>query len=183
MAHWHEVEDLLRGCARDDVADRGAVRPTLVAFAGARPLLLARWRPFEPTEGHAALSELLTLTTALRGDRLAVAIGATVRLLDEPAGSTAPGARGDPPDALVLVSVEASGGGTARRCTLTPFELERRTGGVLWGRPVRCDSVAGWLVQALAAAVHAQATEMDVGAAALRCLALGHELRSPVTQE
>jgi hypothetical protein len=181
MRYWHEVEDWLRGCARDDVADRGAVRPTLVAFAGTRPLLVARWRPFEPTDGHAALSELLALTTALGGDRLAVAIGATVRSLDEPAGSTALGARGDPRDALMLASVEGSVAGTRPRCTLTPFE--RRTGGVLWGRPVSCDAVAGWLVRALAEAVHAEATETDVGAVALRCLVLGHELHVPVTQE
>lgn len=181
MRHWHEVEDWLRGCARDDVAQRGAIRPTLVAFAGTRPLLVARWRPFEPTDGHAALSELLAVTTPLGGDRLAVAIGATVRSLDEPAWSTSAGAGGNAADALVIASVEGSATGTGPWCTLTPYECH--AGDVLWGRPVRCDAVAGWLVQALVDAAHAEASEEDAVTAAMHCLALGHELHVPMTYE
>ena len=179
MKLWHEVEDWLRGCARDDVAQRGAIRPTLVAFAGTRPLLVARWRPFEPTGGHAALSELLAVTTPLGGDRLAVAIGATVRSLDEPAWSTCAGAGANPADALVIASVESTG--TGPRCTLTPYE--RHAGDVLWGSPVRCDAVAGWLVQALVDAAQAQASDEDAVTAAMHCLARGHELHVPMSHE
>jgi hypothetical protein len=181
MRHWHEVEDWLRGCARDDVAQRGAIRPTLVAFAGTRPLLVARWRPFEPFGGHAALSELLAVTTPLGGDRLAVAIGATVRSLDKPAPSTCAGAGANAPDALVIVSVEGDAADAGPRSTLTPFE--RHAGDVRWGRPVRSDAVAGWLVRALVDAAHAGASDEDAVQAAMHCLARGHELHVPMTNE
>jgi hypothetical protein len=180
MRHWHEVEDWLRACAHDDVVVRGAIRPTLVAFAGARPLLIARWRPFAPREGHVALTELLSVTTPLGADRLAVAIGGTVRSLDGPSAQPPPVAGDGARDALVVATAERDVG-EAPRCTLTPFE--RSTCGVQWGLPDVSDAVAGWLPHMLRAAVHAavptRPSADDVAARALRCLVLGHELRVP----
>jgi hypothetical protein len=180
MRHWHEVEDWLRGCAHDDVVACGAIRPTLVAFAGARPLLVARWRPFAPGDGHAALAELLSVTTPLGGDRLAVAIGGTVTPLD---GATAPRDIGEGAgDALVIASAQR-GNGTPPRCTLTPFE--RGADGVQWGLPGASEAVAGWLPQMLARAVAAPAAAEcstgDIAARTLRCLVLGHEIHMPAT--
>jgi len=182
MRHWHEVEDWLRGCAHDDVVACGAIRPTLVAFAGARPLLVARWRPFAPGDGRAALSELLSVTTPLGADRLAVAIGCTVRPLD---GATAPHVTdAGAGDALVIASAE-HGVGARPRCTLTPFE--RGTGGVQWGLPGASDAVAGWLPHMLARAVETppetESSTGDIAARTLHCLVLGHEIHMPATAQ
>ncbi|HSK98020.1 MAG TPA: hypothetical protein VK891_15455 [Euzebyales bacterium] len=186
MEHWHEVEDWLRGSAHDDVVACGAIRPTLVAFAGPRPLLIARWRSFQPGDGHLALAELLTVTTPLGADRLAAAIGGTIRPLDRlapPPGAGDPlasplEADGGPRDALVIAMAEC-GARNGPRCTLTPYE--RSAGGVQWGLPDVTEAVAGWLPQMLQTAVQDSTTSRpstgDVAALALRCLVLGHELR------
>ena len=175
MRHWHEVEDWLRDCAHDDVVASGAVRPTLVAFGGAQPLLVARWRPFGPQEGGTALGELLTVTTPLGADRLAVAVGGTVSALDGPPHH--------PGDALVIASATC-GEEPATRCTLTPYERDGQR--VQWGLPWVSEAVAGWLPRMLAEAVQRAMTptrpSADLAARVLRCLVLGHEVHVPTTR-
>lgn len=176
MHDWHEVPDMLRGCAQDDLADRDAVRPTLVAFAGERPLLLARSRPFGPSDAGAALGELFDLVAALGADRVAMAIGGTARTQDL-TGIDGLLTDSDLHEVLIIATVERAAVAAAPRCTLTA--LERRGDKVVCGESVTTDAVSGWLAARLSACVeHASqpAATADVAARVMRCMALGHDL-------
>jgi hypothetical protein len=168
MQNWDEVEGWLRDRAHEDVLERGAIRPTLVAFAGARPLLIAGFRPFGPAQGAAALHELLAVALPLGADRLAVSFGGWSRVIDDPARATRE---------ILLIAVAEGGLRPVPRCTLTPFDHHGYD--VVWGQQITSDSAAGWLVRALAGALAgapAAVAADDVVAQAQRCLALGHEL-------
>ena len=192
MQHWHEVEHWLRELAWDDVVEEGAIRPALVAFAGERPLLLARWRPFERGGGHAALVELLSLAMPMGADRLAVSVGGNAWSHAAHGGGDRPHAdrsgldRPNPRDERrqVLMIAVADEGSDRPRCTLTPFTLDQQ--GVHWGDPLVSDEVEGWLVDTLSAPRDAvpsvQAAVEDLAATAMRCVALGHELYAPWTE-
>jgi hypothetical protein len=194
MQHWHEVKHWLRELAQDDVVETGGIRPTLVAFAGERPLLCARWRPFERGGGHAALIELLTLAMPLGADRLAVSVGGNAWSYADrsghdqpyvgPSGQDWPYPRDDRRQVLMIAVSDDTTGGGRPRCTLTPFTHGQE--GVRWGDPLESDEVEGWLVDTLAAPHQAvpslQATVDDLAATAMRCVALGHELYFPRTE-
>lgn len=179
MQHWHDVENWLRELAQDDVVETGDIRPTLVAFAGERPLLLARWRPFERGGGHAALIELLTLAMPLGADRLAVSVGGKAWSYADESGPDWPYPRDDRRHVLMIAIADAGKGQS--RCTLTPFD--HREHRVRWGNSLVSDEVEGWLVDTLSAPHDAvpslQATVEDLAATAMRCIALGHELYVP----
>jgi hypothetical protein len=184
MQHWHEVEDWLRDVAHEDVLETGGIRPTLVAFAGARPLLMARWRAFERGGGHAALIELLTLAMPMGADRLAVSIGGNGWSYARERSTDWPYPRDDRRQILMTAVVDGTTAGGRPRCTLTPFEHRDST--VQWGDPLVSDEVEGWLVDMLStpheAVPSVPATVEDLTATAMRCIAQGHELYYPCVE-
>lgn len=179
MQHWHEIENWLRELAQDDVVETGGIRPTLVAFAAQRPLLLARWRPFERGGGHAALIELLTLAMPLRADRLAVSVGGNAWSYADSSDPEWPNPRDDPHQVLMIAVADDLTQGDRPRCTLTAFA--HRNDEVRWGDSLVSDDVEGWLIDTLTApheAVPSIQVE-DLAAIAMRCIAQGHELYYP----
>jgi hypothetical protein len=177
MQHWDEVEDWLRESAREDVVETGGIRPTLVGFAGERPLLIARSRPFGPSGGHAALIELLSLAVPLGADRLAVSIGGNAWSYAERANPAWPYARDDRRDICLIAIADDTGAGRPR-CTLTPYEHGGNN--VIWGDSLVSDEVEGWLVETLSAPRDAVTSTVstvdDMARTAMHCVALGHEL-------
>jgi hypothetical protein len=184
MPIWEAVPPWLRNEALRDLRVDGQVRPTLVAFAGDRPALLALCRSFEPGDAVQALTELLALAILFRADRVAVTFGGRARTLDAAgASSTRPGQQ------IVLVAVaQACGTKVTVDCTTVPIMHVQdgcNPGELVAGEPLATGAAEGWLPRMLAVALE-QRADMDLGSEELvrqtaRCLALGHQLYLPAT--
>jgi hypothetical protein len=180
MHDWHEVPDLLRGCAHDDMIDCDAIRPTLVAFAGERPLLLTRMRPFGRREADEAVTEVLDVVAALGADRLAMSFGGIARWPDDLTGIDDRITDDDVREVLTIIIVDDAAIDAGPHCTLTA--VKRRGGEVIWGASVTTQAVCGWLTARLVACVARlpqRESDAEVSAKVIRCMARGHELFLP----
>lgn len=185
MHRWEDVEWWLRHLAADDLRTTDSVRPTLVAFAGRRPLLLVRCRAFAAGEGAAAVREILDIAVPLGADRIAMSFGGSARRLDGPARSPA---HDDPAvtcDVVVIAVTQRGDDEVDTRCTLH-FVRRGRTGPVI-APPHHTSPVGGWLRATLAEALAARpATPPSpevIAAQAVHSITLGHELHVPDGQE
>lgn len=180
MHDWHEVPDLLRGWAHDDLTDCGAVRPTLVAFAGERPLLLVRLRPFGQHQAGGAVTEALDTAAALGADRVAMSFGGVATWPDDLTGIDAPLTESRIHEVLTIITVEHATIDAGPHCTLTA--LERRGADLVWGASVTTRAVSGWLTAELTACLAhppQRQSDAEISTKVMRCTARGHELHVP----
>jgi len=181
MHRWEDVEWWLRHLAADDLRTTGGVRPTLVAFAGRRPLLLVRCRAFADGEGAAAVREILDIAVPLGADRVAMSFGGSAWELHGPARS--PKAH-DPTvarDVVVIAVTQRGDDGVNTHCTL--HSIERGRAGPVIAAAHDTSPVGGWLpatlTEALAARSAAPPSPEVITAQAMHSITLGHELHLP----
>lgn len=174
---WHDVQRFTVRSATEDLAERGEVRPVLLAFAGEEPCALAYLRWFAKGAYHDAMIEVLSLASALGADRLAFAAGGRLTSLEDPIPPVT--ADGDLRQrALVVEYVDGHNGPPRRHSLIHPFTLGG--GAVAWDGPVRLTDAQGWIPQAMAVMVEhaddmaALATDEDTIEQVLRCTARGH---------
>ena len=187
MQTWAAVPSWLRDEAVRDLNVDGQVQPTLVAFQGDRPTLLALCRPSQPDDALQVLTELLALAMLFDGDRVAVSFGGRARSLDALGGSAALSTD----QQIVLVAVaDACGPQVTVDCTATPVTHTRHRrastsggGELVATEPLATGEANGWLPRMLAVALERRAEvrcDLDeLAHQAARCLALGHELYLP----
>lgn len=176
MQRWSEVSAFLLQEAAADLADRGDIRPCLVAFAGEEPLFVAFLRSFDKGKYADPVIELLALAAPLGADRIAISLGGRAWSLHDPIPPVIPG--GGDLRQRVLCTVTADGAGAdVEVCgTVHPFTVA--AGEVAWGDPVAHDGGDGWIPSALRLTVaHRRslaASRADIRRQARRCVALGH---------
>ena len=180
MQDWNDVEEWLRDVAGHDVAATGGVRPTLVAFAAHRPLLMVRCRGFAPGDGPAALREMLDIAVPMGADRVAVSFGGTAQTDGGGVSAVAGGPDATVREILLIAVAERSDDSVDLRCALHPLE----PGGC--GRAARStgpDPVGGWLAwmltDALAGAPAVPRPAAVIAARVTQSITLGHELHVP----
>lgn len=179
MRNWDDVEAWLRHVAEDDMRHDGCIRPTLVAFATHRPLLMVRCRAFAAGEGATALREILDIALPLGADRIAMSFGGRAWKVD---GDARPRAdRSTLRDILLIAVAERHDEGVALHCTLHEIECARC--GPAIERSSDTHPVAGWLprtlTSALAARTGVSASREVIAARAVHSITLGHELHVP----
>lgn len=179
MRNWDDVEAWLRSVAEDDRSHDGCIRPTLVAFATHRPLLMVRCRAFAAGEGAAALREILDIALPLGADRIAMSFGGRAWKVD---GHARPrDDRSTLREILLIAVAQRSSGGVDLRCAL--HEIERARCGPAIERSSDTHPVAGWLPRMLTAALAAPPAEPAsrevIAARAVHSITLGHELHVP----
>ncbi len=179
MRHWDDVEAWLRQLAEDDMRHDGRIRPTLVAFATRRPLLMVRCRAFAAGEGAAALREILDIALPLGADRIAMSFGGRAWKVD---GDARPRHdRSTLREILLIAVAERNSEGVDLRCIL--HEIDRARCGPAIERSSDTHPVAGWLPRTLTTALAARTgvpTSREVIAArAVHSITLGHQLHVP----
>jgi hypothetical protein len=180
MQDWNDVDAWLRDVADHDLAATGGVRPTLVAFAAHRPLLMVRCRAFAPVDGAAALREMLDIAVPMGADRVAVSFGGTARTDGGEVGTPTRGLDARVSEILLIAVAERMDGGVDLRCALHPLGR----GG--YGRAARStgpDPVGGWLARmltdALAVAPVVPLPPAVIAARVTHSITLGHEPHLP----
>jgi hypothetical protein len=185
MHRWEDVEWWLCHLAADDLRTTDHVRPTLVAFAGRRPLLLVRCRAFAAGEGAAAVREILDIAVPLGADRIAMSFGGSARQLHGPAPSPAHDDPAVTRDVVVIAVTQRGDDEIDTRCTL--HYVERARAGSVIAAPHPTSPVGGWLPAMLAEALAARpATPPSpeiIAAQAMYSITLGHVLHVPDGQE
>ena len=183
MDGWDGVGELLGSLAEEDVRDRTAVRPTLVAFAGDQPLLLARLRAFARGEGPTALREVLDVAVPLGADHLAASFGGRAQHLGTPGRPAVRRGTAPPRDVLLVAQVRRRPGrsaGVELRCTVRALEQGRR--GPVLARGADAGAVMGPLPRTLTTAFRrppAVPSTAELMTRTHHIITLGHELHVP----
>ena len=114
VSTWDEVPGYLLELAHRDLDVSPVPLPSLVAFAGARPIAIGVLRPFDASGPVPALVELLALLLPLGVDRLALTLTGRAWSTEDPVPPVCEDGDLRQP-VLVLVTADA----TARPCALT----------------------------------------------------------------
>ncbi|WP_370327911.1 hypothetical protein [Euzebya sp.] len=186
---WASQTRLLIDLAITDLEAGTGVRPSLVAFSGDDPLVLATLRPFDHGAHLDAVIEVGALVAGLGADRVAMSLSGRAWSLDDPIPPVlGPGA--DLRQRVIVVHrAEASSDDDADASVLTtivPYDIDADDV-VTTGPAFSDEGGEGPLTRALAVvvdhgrAVAAGARERgldaeDVGRQVLRCESLGHRL-------
>jgi hypothetical protein len=174
---WEDTEELLVGCADDDLRDDGVVQPALVAFAGASLRFVAWVRPFDKGEYAQPLTELFALAAPLDCDRLMLSLSARAWSLDDPIPPVT--ADADLRQRVLLLYVVDGADGPP---TLTSImhEFEVVDDAPVWRERRVLDGGEGWIPAAMEAMVSGRdelrAPLQEVARQAARVVRLGHDL-------
>jgi hypothetical protein len=187
---FEDAEPLLLCLLADDVEDGRGSAPTLLAFAGDRPLGSVRLRPHAPGELVTVLVEVLALVLPVGADRIVLGLPGRAWSTADPITPVADGVDLRQPVAVTVVA-DAHRGPCRLRIRLHPFDLDEQ-GRWVWQQEV---DLGGHLDAPVVAAlqvlldrrgdVAARATSGGQLAAQFgRVLLLGHEVSlTPPTAE
>jgi hypothetical protein len=193
---WADQTRLLIALALADLRAGTGVRPTLVAFAGDRPLLLATLRPFDKGAHDDAVLEVGALAMALGADRLALSLSGRAWSQQDPIPPVLDDGCDLRQRVIVVHVADAAGGADVHQvrsaCTIVPYDLDG-AGGVVTGDRIEGPEGEGFVPQALrviaaaggsgggAAAEAAgeaadEAADEAIARQVARCERLGHRL-------
>lgn len=183
MQRWEGAEAFLIAEAQRDLEPLGdhpgldAVRPCLVAFAGAAPLLLAWWRCFDKGQALDPLVELMSLAVPLGADRVALSLSGRAWSLDDPVPPVLPGVGDLRQRVLHLTFVDDHEGRGHRTEVLYPYDMDGDR--VVWGERRELGPSEGEVPQGMEllvrmrAELHTDDVE-ELAGQLRRCARLGH---------
>ncbi len=168
---WTDQPRMLADLAGLDLEDGSDVRPTLVAFRGDDPLLLATIRPFARGEHHQPIIEVVALALGLGARRMALSLAGRAWSTRDPLPPVVEGV-GDLRERVVVVhTVDAEVIPTQVRSLVHPVGPDGLD------EPVVDAGAVGWVPDVLRHAAEAPVMpEGELLTQVARCEALGHQL-------